>query len=187
MGAPVLLVCALLIPRASRVLLAAAVLLFAIGSAGLWVATSSGGAAYELVEKQGALEVPEIKETLDEHSHLGNEAKNYFTIFTAVLALYALLLGTGKLRLAAGANAFVLLLFLGASGWLALLLANAAHEGGELVHVHGITAPLEGGAVEATEAAGDSDAEDNSGSGGAEEGGSDNSGPGSANSGRDSG
>jgi uncharacterized membrane protein len=156
LAAPALLGIALIIPPAARQFAAAAAIVFAIGTAGLYVAAQSGGAAYELAKRQGALDDPEIAKHLNEHADLGVKARNFYTVFTALLALYLLLGTAGQRKVAPGAHAAVLLVFLAGSVGLGLVLANAGHLGGELVHVHGITAPLEGGeaAAEAAEGSG---------------------------------
>src|SRR5207244_3026070 len=112
MAAPLLLLIAVIVPPASRQFAAAAAVVFVIGTAGLWVAAQSGGAAYQLAKSQGALEDPAIAHDLKEHAELGVTSRNYFTAFSIALLLYLLVPLAAKREVPAGLHSFVLLLFL---------------------------------------------------------------------------
>ncbi len=156
LAAPALLFFAIIIPKASRHFAAAAALMLIMGTGLCYLATQTGEAAEQLANAQGAKDDPAIHATLEKHSHMAEASRNYFTYFTAAFLVYLLIITTRKQEdIHAGANAFVLALFLAGNGVLALGLGNAAHEGGELVQIHGITAPINGDAAAAGAAEGD--------------------------------
>lgn len=146
LAAPALLGLALVIPKHSRQLAAAAGLMLVLGTGFCYVAQSTGDAALELAHAQGASEDEAIDATLDKHKHMAETATRYFTFFTAAFLAYLLVIGLRKEPLPVAANAALLALFLGVNAVLALGLGNAAHYGGRLVHEHGLLAPLEPGA-----------------------------------------
>jgi uncharacterized membrane protein len=153
---PVLLLAALVWPKTSRQFAIAAGLMLVLGTVACYVATQTGQAAEELARKQGVLEDHEIHEALETHAHYGETVRNWYTYFAAAYLLFLLLPVMLKKELPAGANAMLLMLFLGVSGGLGLALVNTAHAGGILVHEHGLLAPLVNGqaAEDAAAAAG---------------------------------
>ncbi len=114
----------------------------ALGTAGAWVAAATGEAAEELVKN------PAVEGALEHHAELGETARTVFTVLT--LAFAALLVHPRVLRrpenpvltrvLAIG---FLVAYVVGTT-----VLANAAHAGGQLVHVHGVHAQFTDGTVD---------------------------------------
>jgi len=141
---PVMLLAALVWPKTSRQFAIAAGLMLVLGTVACYVATNTGQAAEHLANEQGARDDHEIHEAIEKHSDLGEKTRDWYTYFAAIYLLYLLLPVIMKKELPVGLNAGLLVLFLAASGVCGLGLANTAHAGGMLVHVHGITAPLGG-------------------------------------------
>lgn len=122
-------------------------LLMAIAAGGACLATSSGSAAEDFAEK-----VPGARDVLEEHEELGEAARNF-----AIGLAAALVIGTGaywrwgdriprKLIITTG------VLYLVANGAAMLVVANAAHQGGRLVHEVGVRARLNSGPVSSVSA-----------------------------------
>lgn len=132
--APLLIVLGLL-PRMGRGYLNAALVLMILGTVAAWVAVSTGEAAGEL-----AARTPAVKATLEQHEELAETTRALFTAFTLVFA--ALLFLPRILRRQPGRRletAVGVLFLLGYSAG-AGVLAETAHQGGRLVHVHGVHA-----------------------------------------------
>ncbi len=133
--APILTLAAAVWKTQARAMLAAGTLLTLVGVAAAFLAVSTGEAAEELAEH-----VPGAGATLERHERLAEAARNAFcgvallmVVATVVFwRLYARV--NTPLRLAAG---LVLLLAQLGAGYV---LVWAAHEGGKLVHTHGVRA-----------------------------------------------
>lgn len=140
---PVMLLAALVWPKTSRQFAIAAGLMLVLGTAACYLATNTGEAAEHLANQQGAGDDHELHEAIETHAHYGETARDWYTYFAGIFLLYLLLPVILKKELPVGANAALLVAFLAASGVCGLVLANAAHAGGMLVHAHGLTAPLD--------------------------------------------
>ncbi len=137
--APLFVLGAIVRPRdAARFTLPALVLLV-LGTAGAFVAVATGEAAAELVTRSDA-----VAAALERHSELAETARNVFALLTLVYAAIVILpVGLRALARPAytvAANAVFLVLLLGGN----LLVANAAHQGGMLVHGLGVQALVPG-------------------------------------------
>jgi hypothetical protein len=141
-AAPLPALLALILParRAPLVLLTFFVLL--VGTAGVLGALMSGEAAEESLERRG-LETAAVHDTLEEHEELAETTRIVYLVLTLVAGGIAVGGRKGKLAGAVGAGASAVLLA-GTLGCL-VILANTAHHGGQLVHGHGIHAPLGAG------------------------------------------
>lgn len=137
--APVLVVLAMMIKRRSAGLLIGAWATVAAGTASLLLALSTGEAA------EGAADgVPGAAVVLERHEALAEAARNAFVVlavlFTAWTAVWLRYIDRWPRRaFVAGCAAYLLL-----HGAGALILANAAHEGGRLVHEFGVRAHMAG-------------------------------------------
>ena len=124
-----------LVLRNGRGFLLAALVLMVLGTVAAWVAVATGEAAGELASR-----TPAITAALERHEEAAETTRDLFTLFTAVFA--ALLLVPPLLRKQPGRRltGAVGVVFL--AGYLggAVMLADTAHEGGQLVHVHGVHA-----------------------------------------------
>lgn len=135
--APVLLLIAAVDAKRRRTWACAGLVAMVVGSAAAWVAVLSGEAAADIVP-----ETARTAAAIHEHEELAETAR---TIFIALTVLLAALLAVGSWVKAKWARPVVVLgsvgLGIGYAGGL-LVLANAGHEGGRLVHELGIHAPL---------------------------------------------
>jgi uncharacterized membrane protein len=107
----------------------------ALGTLGAFVAVATGEAGAGLVERTEA-----ISKVLEQHEDLAETARTVFVVLTIIFAAIVLapmaFRSTLKPVVNAALNAAFLLLY----AFGALLLANAAHEGGRLVHEYGVHA-----------------------------------------------
>lgn len=122
----------------SRAFAVSALMLLFIGAGGAMLAVMSGEAASELVEGT----VPQAEAVLEQHEELAELARTVFAVlavtYIGVSFAASVLLKKGKRAIAAGLHLVFLLLLAPAL----VLLANAAHQGGRLVHEFGIHAPI---------------------------------------------
>jgi len=137
---PLVILLALFWRKQTRTLLVTGALLMTLAAAGAWLATSTGSAAEELAEK-----VPGAKAILEEHEELGEAARNFITALAGVLLVGTVAFCKWGEKIPRGALVAAGLVYLAANGAGALVVANAAHEGGRLVHEVGVRARLAGG------------------------------------------
>jgi uncharacterized membrane protein len=140
MAAPVFIFLGMILMRRGYGFLVAALILLLLGTAGTWVAMSTGQAAADLVER-----TPAISAVLTEHADLAAWTRLAFTILTLVFALLVglpYIFKTVKPGLMIIAHCVFLVLFVGAC----LLLARTGHLGGQLVHAYGVRAMVDAGA-----------------------------------------
>jgi uncharacterized membrane protein len=137
--APLPALLALLMPARRALFVPLTFFVLLLGTAGVLGAVMSGEAAEDSVEARG-LETAAVHDTLEEHEELAETTRIVYVILTLIAGGIAVGGRKGKLAGAAGAGAAVVLLA-GTLGGLAVL-ANTADHGGQLVHRHGIHAPL---------------------------------------------
>lgn len=136
--APVLMLVAILAGKRAAGVRVSTLIVMIVGTIGAFLATSTGEAAADLVPETGAIGV-----TLERHEELAELARNAFAIITALYGVFTIAtLVPVKKPLPGVAVAGVGIALLAATLAGNLLLANAAHAGGELVHVHGVKARL---------------------------------------------
>lgn len=137
--APLFVVLALIVHRHRHPLNLAALILMALGAVGCWLAVSSGEAAEEWVDEVGA-----IKTILHDHEELAERAWQLTMILTPLFAAYTFIPWMMKRQPARKWTSLVGVILLIA--WTApiLAVANAAHQGGRLVHEQGVRARLTG-------------------------------------------
>jgi uncharacterized membrane protein len=134
---PLLILLAMLWKQQTRTLLIVATLMMLLAAAGAWLATSTSGAAEEFAEN-----VPGAKSILHEHEELGEAARNFTTALAIVLLVATAAFCKWNAKVPRAATLIGGLIFLLANGSTALVIANAAHEGGRLVHEVGVRARL---------------------------------------------
>lgn len=139
---PVLLILALLFPKAGRQFVWATAVILVVGTASAYLAVQTGAAAGDLAEDQGAKADPVIYQALEHHEQLADQTRLAYTVLTVAFLLFLFTPLVMRRQLNPALNAFFLALFLAASAAAGLLLANTGHAGGLLVHEHGITAKL---------------------------------------------
>lgn len=137
--APLFVVLAMACKPASRWFAISALLVMLLGAGAVVLASNSGEAAEPYAEA-----VAGAHDTLERHEELAEQATVTFLVLAAVyFAIVAAQLWLGeKVKhplVAAAHGVFLVPYVLGL-----LLLANVAHEGGRLVHEHGVRAPMSG-------------------------------------------
>ncbi len=142
--APVLVLLGLVVRPYSRGLLAGALTLMLLGTAGAWVAVETGEAAAQLADR-----TPEITTTLQRHQELAETTRTVFTLLAALFAVLffapVVLRKDWKPALVYTSHGLFLAFYLAGM----LVLANTAHAGGTLVHEHGVRAMISSAPVEA--------------------------------------
>ncbi len=135
LAAPVLFVLALILQRHRNPLNLAGVVIMALGCVGLFLAFSSGHAAEEWVDEAGP-----VGAVLEQHEDAAALARILFPLFTLFFAAYTFVpwMKQKEPRRAVAAVVGVLLLALYAVPCLVLM--NASHLGGRLVHEFGVHA-----------------------------------------------
>ncbi|MDO8580714.1 MAG: hypothetical protein Q7S13_04470 [Candidatus Omnitrophota bacterium] len=133
---PLFIVLGLIFSKQARAFYLTSLILLWIGTIFLFLAVSSGKLAGERVQPN-----PAILETLETHEHFAEESRTLFCILAIVLTGYvSLCLPFPKLQ--AKWNAISLIGFLFVYTYALLILTAAAHHGGQLVHLHGITSKM---------------------------------------------
>lgn len=133
---PIFVVLGMFAPKHAPAWRLAGLMTLALGTISAFVATASGEASAELAERTAAANA-----VLERHEEMGEFVRN---LFAGLAVVYALLLVTSQVVKAKwipaarrwGAGVF-LVVYLGSL----VALANAAHEGGRLVHEFGVRAP----------------------------------------------
>jgi uncharacterized membrane protein len=135
--APVFVLLAIVLPRHTTFLAMSALLLLALGTVAAFVAVETGEAAAELVTRTDA-----INQVLERHAELAETARNVLAVLTLLYAVVVFLpfrvKALDRATYRAVAHTVFLVLMLGAG----VLVANAAHQGGLLVHQLGVHAMM---------------------------------------------
>lgn len=121
--------------RRGRPFFWAALLLMAIGTAGTFLAVSTGEAAGKLAER-----TPQINAVLEHHEELAERTRVGFAVLTAIFAAILVLPRVLRRQPGRGVTVILPLVFLIGYGAGVVLLANTAHNGGRLVHELGVQA-----------------------------------------------
>lgn len=125
-------------PRRTAWMLAGLLALVA-GTGMAFVAVMSG----EATEDKAVITAESVERLVHDHEEMAELARN---LFVAVTALFAVLLGLGAGLKKGGVKRGVLIVgsivLLGLYAFGASRLAWAGHMGGELVHAHGVRAPM---------------------------------------------
>lgn len=135
--APVFVALAIVRPRHAGLFGFSALVLLVLGTVAAFVAVGTGEAAAELATRNEA-----INAAIERHASLAETARN---VFAALTVLYGVLLGLPRVVKKLGSRGWVMTtntIFLGLLLAGGLLLANAAHQGGLLVHKYGVQALL---------------------------------------------
>lgn len=137
MIAPVFILLAAVWKAQTRSMLAASLVLCVIGTAMAFLAVSTGEATEKFAEA-----IPAAKATLHEHEELAEMARNLFIALTFVVGIATLIAWRLHDRLKPAGRWIGTAVLLALFAFPLLTLANAAHEGGKLVHLYGVRAPL---------------------------------------------
>jgi uncharacterized membrane protein len=134
--APALMVASLLAPR-RQAWAPAALLIMVLGVAGAFLATSTGEASADTLHLAGRADA-----VLERHEELAELARNLFAamavVYAAIVSAPRLLARWWRPIFSFSLEAVFLLAYIAPC----LVLANAAHEGGRLVHEFGVHASL---------------------------------------------
>lgn len=134
---PIFLVIALAWKSQWRAMLVASLVTCALGTAFMLLAIQTG----EATEKYAHM-IDGTGPTLHRHEELAELARNLFFGVTAALAIATFVAFKFNDKLKSGARFALIAACTAIWALPALVLANAAHAGGELVHVHGVKAPI---------------------------------------------
>jgi hypothetical protein len=136
--AAVFVVLAIIVPKRGWWFSVSALILLIGGTAGAFVAVSTGEAARDVVEEGE----DEMFEVMQQHEDLVEQARNVFVALTIVYAgivfLPVVARSLQSWKFAMPANLVFLVALMGAN----LLLASGAHLGGRLVHEFGVKSAL---------------------------------------------
>lgn len=127
---------AMILPVRLRWCSFAAAMLLALGTAGMFVAVTTGEAARDAVEDGP----DEMFTVLSQHEQLGELVRIVFLIVTVLYGLFVLLPSVVRKWITPSYLVPVQLVFLMVLLASNVLLANAAHLGGRLVHQYGVHA-----------------------------------------------
>jgi uncharacterized membrane protein len=141
---PVFILLAAVWKSQSRAMLTSGLVLCVIGTGMAFLATSTGEATEQFAEA-----IPSAKETLHEHEELAELARNLFIVVTGILGLATGLAWLKGEKIKPTGRIVGAAVLLGVFVYPLITLANAAHEGGKLVHLHGVKAPLAEGTTNA--------------------------------------
>lgn len=133
--APIFVVLGLVAPKLWKGFALAALALMALGTMGAFVAVATGEAGAGLVERTEV-----ISTALERHEDLAEITRTVFVVLTIIFAAIVLAPMALRSALKPAVNAALNAAFLILYAFGALLLANAAHEGGRLVHEYGVQA-----------------------------------------------
>jgi uncharacterized membrane protein len=136
--APVLVVLGLAFFKSGKAFMYSAFLMMLIGTVAAVVAVATGEAAGELAER-----VTNAEAVLENHEELAETTRNVFAALTVVFGAIVFVPLIFRRELAAKIAVplnIVFLLFYGAG---TVVLLNAAHEGGRLVHEFGVRAAMD--------------------------------------------
>lgn len=126
-----------------RSMIVSTLILMVLGVGAAFVATYTGEAAMnDMGEFDDLYDDDDRYEVLEDHEEQAEYARNLFAGFTVIYAGIALLTTFYKPMAKIVPRVLINLVFIGLWMYPATELANAAHEGGRLVHQFGARAPL---------------------------------------------
>jgi uncharacterized membrane protein len=152
--APIVVVLSLFMKSHRIGLGASALMLMLLGTVAAFVAVSTGSAAGELAERTAG-----VAATLERHEQLAETTR---TVFALLTGMFAVMYAAPLLRRRQWPNGLytaltVVFLIFYAGG--AMVLVNAAHVGGQLVHQYGVRAMLGPSAMSAPDSKADHDSD----------------------------
>lgn len=133
--APLLIVAGLIFFKSAKGFMLGAFGLMLVGTIAAFIAVATGDAAGEFAER-----IPGVEAVLENHEELAETTRNIFAALTVVfgaIVFVPIAFKRDLTRKIAVPLCFAFLLFYGAG---TVVLINAAHEGGRLVHEFGVRA-----------------------------------------------
>lgn len=146
---PVALLVALFVPRIRREVCIGSFALAALGTLSLVLAAAAGEAAGEAAKHTAA-----VQQVLEEHEELAETARTLFIVLTVMLGVVVWGPSLRKRRLPQGVETVLVVVMLAFFAGGVVVLANAAHQGGRLVHEFGVRAAMSPGSGAASTTAG---------------------------------
>jgi uncharacterized membrane protein len=131
--APILIVLGMIFYKNGRAFMISAFVLMLIGTIAAFIATATGEAAGELAER-----IPGVEGVLENHEELAETTLNIFTALTAIFGAIVFVPMIFKKEFGQKIVIPLSLAFLLFYGAGTVVLLNAAHEGGRLVHEFGV-------------------------------------------------
>lgn len=138
-AAPVFLLLSMCFGRVNKGIAGATLILLLIGAAGCVLATATGEAAADVIAPTGDAAI-----VLEEHEELAEMARNMFLGLAGLYLLILLITAALKDRLKPAGWVAAHVVALVACALSLLVLANAGHLGGRLVHQYKIRAAIAG-------------------------------------------
>lgn len=135
--APLFVVAGLALRDRRQTLLYSALVLMALGTIATFVATATGEAAGEVAER-----TMRAGNLIEQHEHLAELTRNVFLALTVAFGGILAVPRFVKHRSAGAISIGLTVAFLGFYIAGAVLLANTAHQGGQLVHAYGVRATV---------------------------------------------
>ena len=134
---PFFLLAGLIFKNNQKPLFFSGLILMLIGTGSIYLATSSGNHAAEPLQVS-----LETVKTLEAHVRLAEKARLIFCILTGVFFLYMVPLAPIHKNWGKKVNITILVIYTCVYIYAVLMLLNAAHYGGKMVHHHGIKSNL---------------------------------------------
>lgn len=129
-----------------RSMMFSALVLLVLGVASSFVATNTGEAAYNVIPNDEVMDLLDPDYEYDDvavaHGEQSELARNIFAGITAGYLVVVILAYTQPATRKVIPRTALGVVFVGALAYANLVLANAAHLGGELVHIYGVRAVL---------------------------------------------
>ena len=134
---PLFIILGLIFKKFRKPFYCSSLILLALGTLGIILAIFTGDAASDLIEPN-----PETLKTLTAHVLLAEQIRLNFILLTSILTTYIILMKTIAKKWNPKAHTAIITLYLLAYAYSLVLLFNTAHQGGKLVHHHGIKSSL---------------------------------------------
>jgi uncharacterized membrane protein len=136
-AAPLFIIIGLVFQRNAKIFYLSALILMLIGTLSIFLAASTGDKASEHIKPN-----PDVVATLDHHVRLAETIRLAFSLLTSTFTAYILLFSYLTKKFSPKFHRITLVLFLVIYAYSLILLLDTAHQGGKLVHHHGIVSEL---------------------------------------------
>ena len=137
MLAPLFIILGMIFHKVARPMFITALIVLSFGTGSIFMAIESGEEASEHVPS-----APQILDTLEMHDHLAHMMRNYFSILTVIMAVFALSYPKLERQLNRKGINVLMLVLLCFYAYCLIYLLNTAHQGGKLVHQFGVRSDL---------------------------------------------
>lgn len=135
--APIFILVGLARKESLKSLLTIACVIMILGTFSIFLAVHTGETAAEHLAAN-----PDYVPTLDKHYHLGEQARLFFSILTGLLIAYLIFYQKLVSKFSQRTHTIIISIYLILYAISLLVLFNAAHYGGKLVHKYGIKSTI---------------------------------------------